>query len=93
MDAGQCGALCQVAGDVRAVFLFEGDIDLSGNNAQFDLVDVQGIRVMHTELNGNEEFTHLLIQMANVTASGSSGDDDTQIGEDTTVFTPLILID
>jgi hypothetical protein len=92
ISAGIKDDLDAVVGQCRAVFLFDTLSD-PGNNAQFGLVGVAGVRVMHAELTGNVEFKHLKLQLCEATLVGGVGDYDEQIGEGTTVFTPLILVE
>ena len=64
-----------------------------GNNASFEVVDMAGIRVMHVEMTGALEYKHLSVQICQSTLGNSIPDLDRPIDRDTTVFTPLILID
>ena len=64
-----------------------------GNNAQFGISQMAGIRIMDVELTGQLEYKHLSVQVCDATLTGAVGDLDDQIDEGTTVFTPLILVD
>jgi hypothetical protein len=68
-------------------------LERPGNNAIFDVVDMAGIRVMHVEMTGALDFKHLAVQLCQSTLGNSTPDIENPVDRDTTVFTPLILID
>lgn len=92
ISAGIKDELDLVQGQCRAILMFES-VASPGNTSQFTICGLQGVRLMHSELNGNLEFKHLIVQKCNATLTGSTFSDDPPDGEDTTVFTPLILIE
>jgi hypothetical protein len=64
-----------------------------GDNAKFYLTDWAGIRIMDVQLTGSLEIKNLTLQFCNAVGTGAVGDITEEIGEHTTVFTPLILIE
>ena len=83
--------MAAIRGECRAVTLFSGVND-PGNTAIFTLVSWQGIRIMDVTLTGAEEYKNLTVQRCNLSVIGGIGSTTEEIGENTTVFTPLILI-
>ena len=102
ISAGIKDDLAAVLGQCRAVFLFH-TVQSPGNTAQFELGELAkpetaseylvGIRLMHVELTGQLEYKHLTIQKCKATLGGGIADEDQPPGENTTVYTPLILIE
>ena len=64
-----------------------------GNNAQFEVIDLAGIRIMQVEMTGALQYKHLSVQICQSTLSNAIPDVGKPIGNDTTVFTPLVLIE
>lgn len=99
-------ALDASIGKCKAMFLFES-ISLSGNNKTFRLLPrptspewptgtlgmspIVGIVVLEQNLTSNNK--RIMIQACSATLIGGVGDIDEPINEETTVFTPLILIE
>lgn len=92
VSAGIKDELEMIYGECRAMILFS-QMENPGNNASFEAVDMAGIRVMHVEMTGALEYKHLSVQICQSTLGNSIPDLDRPIDRDTTVFTPLILID
>ena len=83
-------ALDAVVGQSKSIPLFS-KVETVGNNAVFTLVEFVGIRIMKSALQVKDK--ELMVQMAPFHDGTAVPDYDTVIGKDTTVFTPLILID
>ena len=92
LSAGIKSALDAVTGICKAIYLTDL-VQNPGNTATFDIVGMAGVRVMNSELNGALELKELSLQYCEVQLDGAVGDQDEQIDEDDTVFTPLILIE
>jgi hypothetical protein len=92
VSAGIKDELASIYGQCRAMLLFS-HLERPGNNAIFDVVDMAGIRVMHVEMTGALDFKHLAVQLCQSTLGNSTPDIENPVDRDTTVFTPLILID
>jgi hypothetical protein len=92
ISAGIKDELDAIEGDCRAILLFSA-VDDPGNNATFHLTGWVGIRIMDSQLTGALEFKNLSVQFCELTMIGGIPDYDDQIGPETTVFTPLILIE
>ncbi|MGI9457396.1 MAG: pilus assembly protein TadG-related protein [Aeoliella sp.] len=81
----------QIIGDCRAIVLFTAVTDESGNNTIYTLVEYLGVAVVQVELGSANKI--LRMQPCDFVDDNAIGDTDEEIGEDTTVFTPLILIE
>jgi hypothetical protein len=92
LSAGIKDDLAAIIGHCRVIVLFD-DLRGVGNNTEFDIVEMAGVRVMDVKLTGKMDFKHLTIQRCDATLAGGIGNIDDQIGVNTTVFTPLILIE
>ena len=92
LSAAIKSALDAENGKCKAVFLVD-DVRKTGNISEFDIVAMAGVRIMHAELTGAMTFKELSLQYCEVRLDGATGDYDDQIGENDTVFTPLILIE
>jgi len=79
-----------IRGEPRTIALFN-DVWLTGNNTMFRLTEFVGVRILDVDLTGNNKAVWL--QMARVVDATGVPDIDSSIGNDTTVFTPLILIE
>lgn len=100
ISGGMASSLDKIIGQCRSVLLFD-TVANPGNNATFTLVGFAGVRLVSYELtgpedvdlDGNKKFKHIMIQMCNYSMPGAIGDFDNEIGPETTVFTPLMLIE
>ena len=81
-----------VYGQCRTMLLFD-TLYNPGNNALFHVIDMAGIRIMQVEMSGALEFKHLSVQVCQSTLGNATPHVEKSIGKDTTVFTPLILIE
>ena len=92
VSAGIKDEIESIYGQCRAMLLFS-QLANPGNNAEFEVVDMAGIRVMHVEMTGALDYKHLAVQICQSTLGNGIPDLEAPIDRDTTVFTPLILID
>ncbi len=88
ISGGIENSIRQIIGQSRSIALFTA-VSEPGNNALFTVVRFAGVRIMDVELGGANK--RLVIQPCNVSDSTGVPDYDTEIGENTTVFTALIL--
>ncbi len=88
LSAGIQKALESIEGQVRTIALFTGVVE-PGNNSQFTIVEFVGVRFMRAQLKGNDK--RLYLQPCVVSDSTGVPNYDDEIGENTTVFTSLIL--
>ena len=93
VSAGMKSALEAIIGDCRAVVLFSQVDDGNGDTTVYTLVEIIGVAVIEVNLNGSLNSKILLLQPCNFIDDNATGDTDEEIGDDTTVFTPLILIE
>lgn len=93
ISGGIENSLESIIGDCRAMVLFETATDENGNNVIYSLVDIVGVTVIDVNLSGSEDNKTLLMQPCDFVDDNAIGDTDEEIGEDDTVFTPLILIE
>jgi hypothetical protein len=92
VSAGIKDELESIYGQCRSMLLFS-TVNFPGNNAQFEVIDLAGIRIMQVELTGKLEYKHLSVQICQSTLGNAIPDVGKPIGNDTTVFTPLVLIE
>ncbi len=88
LSAGIQKALESIEGECRSIALFTGVIN-PGDNSQFTIVMFVGVRFMNVQLNGNDK--RLVVQPCVLSDPTGIPDYDEEIGENTTVFTSLIL--
>lgn len=84
-------ALEGIIGQPKVITLFDRVEGGGGETATLRLVRFVGIRVMEVNLTGNPKTIY--VQMAPVIDGTGLPDLENEIGADTTVFSPLILID
>nr|WP_271957875.1 Tad domain-containing protein [Rubripirellula sp.] len=92
VSAGIKDELQDIYGQCRAILLFSTLVD-PGNNASFEIIGLAGIRIMQVEMTGALTYKHLSVQLCQSTLSNAIPDIGKTIGNDTTVFTPLVLIE
>ncbi len=83
-------SLASIIGDCRAIALFSAVTDESGNNTIYTLVEFVSLTVVEVELGGSDK--RLIMQRCVLVDDNAIPDVDEEIGPDTTIFTPLILI-
>jgi hypothetical protein len=83
-------SLQSIIGQCRAIALFSAVSDGSGNNAIYTLVEFVSLTVLEVELGGSNK--RLIMQRCRLVDDNAVPDPDSEIGEDDTIFTPLILI-
>ncbi len=88
ISAGIKDEILAIIGQCRSILLYEG-VNLQGNNAEYNIVDMVGTRWMYSDLTGNPKY--LIIQPCTLSDPAGIPDFDEDIGEDHTMFTPLIL--
>lgn len=85
-------AMNAIIGETRAITLYDHDIvEGPGDTITYTLTEFVGVRVMFADLTGTDK--HIWIQMAPHSDGTAVPDLDDMPGPDTTVFTPLILIE
>jgi Flp pilus assembly protein TadG len=92
VSAGFKDALDRNLGQCRVIALYSS-VAAPGDNATFTLSGWAGIRIMDVQLTGSLEIKNLTLQFCNAVGTGAVADITEEIGEHTTVFTPLILIE
>lgn len=92
VSAGLKHALEKILGQCRGIALFD-HVSGPGNNAGYDLYGWAGLRLVEVELNGALQYKHLRFQLCQFSGAGGVGDPTETVDENTTVFTPLILIE
>jgi len=92
VSAGIKDELEAIYGDCRSILLFT-TVESPGNNALFYVVDMAGIRIMQVEMSGSLDYKHLSIQLCKPTLGSATPGTGNTVGEGTTVFTPLLLIE
>jgi hypothetical protein len=98
LSAGIKDALEEVRGQCRVFLLFdhmlpEFEDPAPGNQAFFYATEFVGVRIMDVKLTGSFDIKMLRIQKCNATLTGALADYTTPPGQNTTVFTPLILVE
>ena len=84
-------AMNQIIGETRAITLYDHQVvDGPGDTIVYTLTEFVGVRILYADLTGSEK--HIWIQMG-AHHDGTAVPDDDFPGPDTTVFTPLILIE
>ena len=89
ISAGMQNSLDQIIGDCRAVLLFDAVSDDAGNNTEFSIVDMIAVRLMFANLSGNKKV--IAMQPCHLSHGTIIPDWEETIGDDTTIFSPLIL--
>jgi hypothetical protein len=89
ISAGIKSALEEIIGECRAIALFT-TVAGNGNNANYELVKFVSTAVMHVNFSGSNK--QLRVQPCQLVDDNAVPDADSEIGEDDTIFTPLILI-
>ncbi len=84
-------ALETIIGEPRTMLLFEAEPTESGNNAVFTLSGFVGVSVVGVKKSGSPK--HVWVQPANVVDETALPDYSGEIGDDDSIFTPLILIE
>ena len=64
-----------------------------GNNEYFELVRIEGITFVEVDFTGSLANKTLKLQPCTLVDDNAVADTDAEIGEDDTIFTPLILIE
>jgi hypothetical protein len=82
-------AMNSIIGESRVMMLFNNAVK-NGNTVDYTLTEFVGIRVLYANLTTSNKV--IWVQMATVVDGTAITDYDEEIGENTTVFTPLILI-
>jgi hypothetical protein len=93
ISGGISSALRSIIGDCRAIVLFRTTNGGSGNNCVFTLVEMVGATIVEVDLSTNNEDKRLFLQRCAFSDDSVIADTDEEINENTTVFTPLILIE
>ncbi len=88
ISAGIEAALESIVGYKRTILLYSVVQD-PGNNAQYTLTQMVGVRFMAVDLSGQTKV--LVVQPESVSEPAGIPDYDDTIGSETTFFTPLIL--
>jgi hypothetical protein len=91
MSSGMSDALNDVIGECKAIALYNS-LSGNGNNSVYTLVRFVSGSVMHVQLNGNQNSRHVYYQPCVLVDDSAVPDTENEIGPDTTIFTPLILI-
>jgi hypothetical protein len=91
ISGGIESGLRSILGDCRAIALFSASNSGSGNNFVYTLVEIVGVTIVEVELGSNNK--RLYLQRCKFVDDNVVADIDEEIGENTTVFTPLILIE
>jgi hypothetical protein len=89
VSSGIKSALEDVIGECKAIALFTS-VDGPGNNAVFELVEFVSATVVRVNFNGNNK--EVRVQPCVLVDDNGVPDTEDEIGDDTTIFTPLILI-
>lgn len=89
ISGGIEAAIEDVIGQCKAILIYTETNHLPGNTALFKIEDIIGTRFMAVNLHGGDKI--LVIQRCNVHLGGGVPNYDEEIGDETTVFTPLIL--
>jgi hypothetical protein len=89
VSAGIKSALDDIKGQCKAIALFT-TVNGPGNNAVFGLVKFVSATVVDVKLNGNPKA--LRVQPCLLIDDSTVPDTENEIGDDTTIFTPLTLI-
>ncbi len=88
ISAGIENSLQGIIGQTRAILLYS-DVAGPGNNAEFRIVDLIGVRIMSVDFSGGNKT--LIVQPAVLKDPGGLPDYDDDDGSDNSVFSPLIL--
>ncbi len=83
-------AMDQIIGQTRAIVLYNA-VSAPGNNVMYDIVEFVGVRVLYAKMNGNPKS--IWIQQAPHKDGTGVPDTGEVPGPDTTIFSPLILIE
>lgn len=88
VSAGISSTLESIIGQCRAIALFD-TVSGPGNNANFHVVDIVGVRIMDVKLSGSNKY--LTLQPCKFIDPGGVPDPGGTPGPRTTIFSPLIL--
>ena len=88
ISAGIENSIQGIIGQVRAILLYSQAVN-PGNNAEFTIVDLIGVRIMSVNFSGSNKI--LVVQPAVLKDPGGLPDYDDDDGTDNSVFSPLIL--
>jgi len=78
MSAGFKDELASIIGQTRVIPIFNA-VSGNGNNAQYTIVQLAGVRIMAVKMTGDPSNRYVMIQPANVTVqNGIPGSDDSQ---------------
>jgi hypothetical protein len=89
ISAGMQSALQAIIGKCRAIALFSSVSDQSGNNTIYTLVEFVSLTVVEVDLSSGDK--RLIMQRCTLVDDNAVVDVN-DIGDNTTIFTPLILI-
>lgn len=92
ISSGMESALLAIKGQTRVIALFD-QIQGQGDTAAYRLIGMAGVRVMDARLSGSTSSKYLHMQFAPTVLAGATPDLSGHIDGNTTVFTPLILIE
>jgi hypothetical protein len=82
----------QILGQSRVMLIFTGELlGGGGNTAYFTLTQFAGVRIMNVKMQTSNK--RIDVQMAPILDGDAIADLDSSVGDNTTVFAPLILIE
>ena len=88
ISAGIQASLESIIGQKRAIALYS-NVQNPGSTAIYTLVDIVGVRIMAVKLSGSEKV--LVVQPESLSDPTGVPDYESEIGEETSFFSPLIL--
>ena len=88
ISAGIQASLESIIGQKRAIALYS-NVQNPGNNAIYTLVEIVGVRIMAVDLSGSDKV--LVVQPDSLSDPTGVPDYESEIGEETSFFSPLIL--
>jgi hypothetical protein len=91
ISAGFKSALASIIGQTRFIPIF-ASVTGNGNNAQYDIVAFQGVRILDVDLTGSMSSKHLTVQPALCYARGLQSNSSSSTRSSNGVYSPVFLV-
>jgi hypothetical protein len=91
ISAGFKSALASIIGQTRFIPIFSS-VTGNGNNAQYDIVAFQGVRILDVDLTGSMSSKHLTVQPALCYTRGGVANSSSSTRSSNGVYSPVFLV-
>ncbi|HEY2250280.1 MAG TPA: pilus assembly protein TadG-related protein [Planctomycetaceae bacterium] len=91
ISAGFKSALASIIGQTRFIPIFSS-VTGNGNNAQYDIVAFQGVRILDVDLTGSMSSKHLTVQPALCYTRGGVANGSASTRSSNGVYSPVFLV-